>query len=188
MSPLAIAQDKIAQDNLVTTRALDSFSDSVSITSGESKSFGSEANVRTSQDPPIGLQARLLLKSSVQPVRSASELRILPAAAESAQANASQAGQSPIEREARRLRAGVRGGVALDPELLLMGVQAQFGPFFDSNVLFRPSVEFGFGEVTAMFGFNGEFIYQLERSSPQARWSLFWCWAGDQSVASELRA
>jgi hypothetical protein len=78
-----------------------------------------------------------------------------------------QGGQ--IEREARRLQAGVRAGVALDPELLMIGIQSQVGPIFRSNISFRPSVEFGFGEVTAMSGFNGEFIYQLQRSSAQDR-------------------
>jgi hypothetical protein len=81
--------------------------------------------------------------------------------------------QRDIEREARKLQFGVRGGVALDPELILIGVQAQLGPIFNSNVMFRPSVEFAYGEVTAMFGFNGEFIYRLARSSPQDRWSTY---------------
>ena len=81
--------------------------------------------------------------------------------------------QNQIEREARRLRLGVRGGVALDPDLIVMGVQAQLGPIFKSNVSFRPSVEFAYGEVTAMFGFNGEFIYRLSRFSLQDRWSSY---------------
>jgi hypothetical protein len=80
--------------------------------------------------------------------------------------------QNQIQRQARRLQAGVRGGVALDPELILMGVQAQFGPVFNSNVSFRPSVEFAYGEVTAMFGLNGEFIYRLSRSLDD-RWSTY---------------
>jgi hypothetical protein len=81
--------------------------------------------------------------------------------------------QAEIEREARRLQLGVRGGVALDPELIMFGVQSQLGPIFRSNVFFRPSVEFGFGEVTAMFGFNGEFIYRLQMSSAQDRWTPY---------------
>jgi hypothetical protein len=81
--------------------------------------------------------------------------------------------QGRTQREARRLQLGVRGGVALDPELLMIGVQSQLGPIFRSNIFFRPSVEFGFGEVTAMFGFNGEFIYRLQTSSAQDRWSPY---------------
>ena len=78
-----------------------------------------------------------------------------------------------IERQARRLQLGVRGGMALDPELILLGVQAQVGPFFNSNVFFRPNVEFGFGEVTALFALNPEFIYRLPGSSRNARWTSY---------------
>ena len=81
--------------------------------------------------------------------------------------------QRQIEREARKIQLGVRAGVALDPELILMGVQAQFGPIFKSNLSFRPSVEFALGEVTSMFGFNGEFIYRLPMSSQQDRSSTY---------------
>ena len=81
--------------------------------------------------------------------------------------------QDQIEEEARRLQLGVRGGVALDPELVLVGAQIQLGPIFNSNVFFRPGVEFGYGEFTAMVGFNGEFLYRLSRFSPQDRWSTY---------------
>lgn len=82
--------------------------------------------------------------------------------------------QDNIQREARRLQAGVRVGVALDPELIMIGVQSQLGPIFNSNVHFRPSVEFGWGEVTSMFGFNGEFIYSLpQASSRDDRWTPY---------------
>src|SRR5690606_21026326 len=63
-----------------------------------------------------------------------------------------------IERQVRRLQVGVRAGVALDPELVLLGVHAQVGPFFNSDVYFRPNVEFAIGEVTALFALNPEVI------------------------------
>jgi hypothetical protein len=104
-------------------------------------------------------------------------------------ANASNAGQAAetapvvpqevrrlerdIERDARRFRVGVRAGVALDPELILIGVQSQIGPFFSSNVYFRPNVEFGWGEVTAMFSLNPEVIYRLPVTSRAGRWSTY---------------
>ena len=78
-----------------------------------------------------------------------------------------------IEREVRRYQVGVRGGVTLDPELVLIGVQAQFGPLFKSGVYFRPGVDFGLGEVTAMFSLNGDVIYRLPFSSQQDRWSTY---------------
>jgi hypothetical protein len=78
-----------------------------------------------------------------------------------------------IERQARRFQAGVRAGVGLDPELVLIGVQAQVGPFFHPDLHMRPSVEFGYGEVTALFGLNLEAIYRLPVNSRQSRWSAY---------------
>jgi hypothetical protein len=77
-----------------------------------------------------------------------------------------------IEREVRRLQVGVRGGVALDPELVMIGVHAQVGPFFSRNVYLRPNVEFAYGEVTALFGLNLEAIYRLPISRA-GRWSAY---------------
>lgn len=78
-----------------------------------------------------------------------------------------------IERETKRFRVGVRGGVTLDPELILIGVQSQIGPFFNKNVYFRPNVEFAWGEVTALFALNPEVIYRLPASSRNARWAPY---------------
>ena len=78
-----------------------------------------------------------------------------------------------IERQVRRYSVGVRAGVALDPELVLVGVHAQVGPFFASNIYFRPNVEFAFGEVTAMFALNPEVIYRLPVTARQGRWNAY---------------
>ena len=78
-----------------------------------------------------------------------------------------------IERQARRYQVGVRTGMALDPELLLLGVHAQVGPFFRPDVFLRPNVEFALGEVTALFALNLEAIYRLPVSSRQGRWSTY---------------
>lgn len=78
-----------------------------------------------------------------------------------------------IERQARRFQVGVRGGVALDPELVLIGLQSQVGPFFTPDLYLRPNVEFGYGEVTALFGLNLEAIYRLPINSRQGRWSTY---------------
>ena len=63
--------------------------------------------------------------------------------------------------------------MALDPELILIGVQAQVGPFFNPNVYLRPNVEFAFGEVTALFALNLEAIYRLPVTSRVGRWSSY---------------
>jgi len=45
--------------------------------------------------------------------------------------------QAEIENAARKFHAGFEGGVALDPELIVIGVQARFGPFFNQSLFFR---------------------------------------------------
>src|SRR6185503_5909698 len=81
--------------------------------------------------------------------------------------------ETEIERQARRYQVGVRAGMALDPELVLIGVHARVGPFFNHDIYFRPNVEFAFGEVTALFALNPEAIYRLPVSSRQGRWSAY---------------
>jgi len=78
-----------------------------------------------------------------------------------------------IERQVRKYQLGVRAGVTLDPELVLLGVHAQVGPFFNRDVFFRPNLEFGIGEVTTLFAINPEFIYRLPVSARQGRWSAY---------------
>jgi len=79
--------------------------------------------------------------------------------------------QNAIEREVRKFHFGVQAGMALNPELLDIGIHAKFGPFFSKNVQFRPSVDFSFGEITKLFALNGDFIYSL--SSRVARRSVY---------------
>jgi hypothetical protein len=55
---------------------------------------------------------------------------------------------------------GVRGGIGFDPELIYVGAHAQLGPLVRS-LWFRPSFEFGFGEVTKVASFNFDFAYFL---------------------------
>jgi hypothetical protein len=80
-----------------------------------------------------------------------------------------QEAESSIAREARRWRLGVRGGVALNPELIFFGVHSQMGPIFTSRLFFRPNAEFAWGEVTDLIALNLEAVYRL--SSPvRGKW------------------
>jgi hypothetical protein len=76
-----------------------------------------------------------------------------------------------IESEARRFHVGGRIGSGFSPQLFMFGPQAQFGPFFSTHLLFRPNVEFGFGEVTYMFAVNGEAAYRF--SSTFGQWTPY---------------
>ena len=130
---------------------------------------------------PVGSQVRVTFGPGDEPdVWVAREVTLLQAAP-SGQGAASAPVIPPevrrterdIQRQARRYQLGVRTGVALDPELILLGVHAQVGPFFNSNVFLRPNVEFAYGEVTALFALNLEAIYRLPISSPQGRWNAY---------------
>jgi hypothetical protein len=81
--------------------------------------------------------------------------------------------EGEIRQEARRWRLGVRAGAALDPELIMFGVHSQMGPIFNRNVLFRPSAEFDWGEVTDLIALNLEAIYRLPIRARRQNWSVY---------------
>jgi len=146
--------------------------------SGQYQLFVFEGDVRRPANLTLGSQVRVTSTAGDDPgVRTVTEIAVVqPGTAGQGTADRGSGGsavippevrqmEGAIEREVRRLQVGVRAGLALDPELVLIGVQAQVGPFFNSNVYFRPNVEFGFGEVTALFALNPEIIYRLPISS-----------------------
>jgi len=54
--------------------------------------------------------------------------------------------------------AGVHGGASLDPELFYVGAHAWFGPVI-RDLWIRPSIDYGFGEVTKLVSINPEAVY-----------------------------
>lgn len=148
---------------------------------GQFHLFVFERSTRKPATIPVGSRVRITSSPGEEPgVRMASDVTILETATPG-QDTAMVAAVPPevrrierdIERQVRRYQLGVRAGLALDPELVLVGVQAQVGPFFNRDVYFRPNVEFGFGEVTALFAINPDVIYRLPISSRQGRWSAY---------------
>ena len=102
-------------------------------------------------------------------------------AAQTLQSNAQQ-GNTPAaaqqaaddaERTARRFRAGVEGGVGLDPQILHVGAFATFGPIFRPTLQFRPGVELGGGEITTVFNINLNVLYTIPGVSRDARWTPY---------------
>ena len=80
-----------------------------------------------------------------------------------------------LKRSIGRARFGVRAGMGLDPELIALGAQAEFGPVF-RNIWLRPTAEFAFGEVTKIFSINPEFTYYLPfigYGTDQSRWTTY---------------
>jgi hypothetical protein len=172
-----------AQDATVTGNVVSLTQNTITVSSGTGQYqlyvFG--RNFRRPDNLAVGSQVRVVSSAGSEPgVRVANQITVLQAPANRNQETGDSVipadlrrVENDIEREARRYQLAVRGGVALDPELVLIGVQGQLGPFFRSDVFFRPSVEFGLGEVTAMFAFNGDMVYRLPFSSARDRWSTY---------------
>ncbi|MCA1586961.1 MAG: hypothetical protein LC791_20055 [Acidobacteria bacterium] len=81
--------------------------------------------------------------------------------------------EAQIERQVRRYRVGAFGGVALDPELISVGAHATFGPIFNRNVVFRPNLELGFGEVTTLVALHLDVLYNFPGATRQTRWAPY---------------
>lgn len=77
-----------------------------------------------------------------------------------------------IKRQVRRWHIGGRIGAGFSPEIFMFGLQSQIGPIFNPRLLFRPSAEFGFGELTDMFSLNLEGAYWL-RTQIHGQWNPY---------------
>lgn len=78
-----------------------------------------------------------------------------------------------IQRQVNRYRVGVRAGLSLDPELVMIGAHAQIGPFFNENFSARPGIELGFGELSTLIALNFDGAYRLPVSPSRGRWRMF---------------
>ena len=81
--------------------------------------------------------------------------------------------ENSIKRQTARYRLGVRSGMALDPELVMIGAQGLLGPFFSDNVWARPNLELGFGEITDLIALNLEGVFRMPVTERGGRWSMF---------------
>ena len=172
----------MAQATTITGTVVSSSPNTLTVMSGSNQYqlFVFTRDTRKPASLAVGTQVRIVSSPGNEPgVRSANEITIV----QGTEAARPEQGttvppefsrlERDIERELRRYQVGVRAGVALDPELVLAGVQGQIGPFFRSGVFFRPALDFGLGEVTAMFSLNGDVIYRLPFASAQDRWSTY---------------
>jgi hypothetical protein len=175
----ARAQDEATLTGTVVSSSRNTLT--VRSATGQFQLFVFERSTRKPATLPVGSQVRITSSPGEEPgVRVASDVTVLEKDTPG-QGTAMAPAVPPevhriegdIERQVRRFQLGVRAGVALDPELVLVGVQAQVGPFFHPDVYFRPNVEFAYGEVTALFALNPEVIYRLPISSRQGRWSSY---------------
>jgi hypothetical protein len=176
-------QPASAQDEKVTGTVVSLSRNTMTLrtSDGRYQLFTFASGVQRPQGATIGSQVQVTSSATDDPaVRSASEITVLqppPASSGTSQPTVVPEGvrgvERDIERAARRYQLGVRAGVALDPELVLIGASAQIGPFFSRDFFFRPNVEFAYGEVTALFAVNPEVIYRLPFDSRQGRRSAY---------------
>jgi hypothetical protein len=66
---------------------------------------------------------------------------------------------------AAQVRAGVRGGLSIDPDQVFVGGHIETAPLID-RVRFRPNVEVGFGDDVTLTAFNFEFVYAFPSRGP----------------------
>src|ERR1051325_1451364 len=64
-----------------------------------------------------------------------------------------------------QIRAGVRGGLSVDPDQVYVGGHIQTTPLID-QVRFRPNIEVGFGDDVTLTAFNFEFVYGFPSKGP----------------------
>ena len=117
----------------------------------------------------VSLPALLLTGAAlVMPSAALAQQPVDSSAQSNVPASVRQAEQT-TEITARRFRAGVDGGIGLDPESIMFGAYATFGPLFRPGIDFRPGIEFGVGELTTQFGINLDVLYALP-GTVAARW------------------
>ena len=78
-----------------------------------------------------------------------------------------------LSKQAKRYHAGLEAGFGLDPEIILVGVNARLGPVFSKSIFFRPSVDFAWGEVTRAFQLNLDGIVNVPVRGRGGRWGLY---------------
>ena len=172
-----------AQDTAVTGTVASSTKNTLTINigSGQYQLYTFTKNPVKPESLAVGTQVQVISSAGTEPdVRVAREVTIVqrgapaPTAAtlDTVPSNVHQL-ERDIERQLRKFQVAVTAGVALDPELVIIGGNVQIGPVKRSGLYFRPGVELGIGEVTTMIGFNGEMIYRLPITSASDRWSSY---------------
>ena len=78
-----------------------------------------------------------------------------------------------LERQAKKYRAGVAFGAALDPELISLDAFATMAPGRSAKFAFRPGVEFAFGEVTTLLGLHLDVLFGFPGVRPTTRWAPY---------------
>jgi len=76
------------------------------------------------------------------------------------------------EAAGAQVRAGVRGGVSIDPDQVYVGGHVETAPLVD-RLTFRPNVEVGFGDDVTLAAFNFEFAYHFAARTSRVPWHFY---------------
>jgi hypothetical protein len=147
--------------------------------------FTFDRNTNKPQTLPVGTRVRVASDQGDQAgARHATAVTLAQQAQGAGTANSSARQAAPIppsvrnvenqiQHDARRWRLGVRGGVGLDPELVMFGIHSQMGPIFSRNVFFRPNADFAWGEITDMVALNLEAVYRIPTTTRGGLWAPY---------------
>jgi hypothetical protein len=97
---------------------------------------------------------------------------LAPQSSDPVPANVRQLSAS-IERQARKYRAGVSLGAALDPELISIDGFMTLAPFRNQGLNVRPALELAFGEVTTLFGLHFDVLFGIPGVKGTTRWAPY---------------
>jgi hypothetical protein len=171
-----------AQDTAVVGTVASSTKNTLTVNtgSGQFQLYTFTTNAVKPDTLPVGTQVQVISSpGNESDVRIAREVTVIqrgapapPPITDSMPADVRRL-ERDIERELRRYQFSGRAGVALDPELVVIGADMRIGPILRSGLYFRPGIELGIGEVTTMIGFNGEMIYRLPFTGRSDRWSTY---------------
>jgi hypothetical protein len=151
--------------------------------SGQPKLFVLDTETARPPQIPVGATVSVTSKPSSDPAApTAVSVKVIAvlAAGEKPPTSPSDEPISPalyklerdLARQTRKYHLGVRGGVGLDPELVMIGAQGEFGPFAGGRLAARPSIELGFGEVTDFVAVNLEGIFRMPFADRQ-NWAFY---------------
>ena len=146
---------------------------------GKYSVFQVDRNTTKPANIAVGSQVRVTWQPSGSPdYQFAEDITVIPpgGSPDTAQSNvpvAVQNTQKVIEKDFEKYRLGFQGGFGIDPELADVGVHMQLGPFFTRDVFFRPSFDFGWGQVTRMYAINGDILFRPPFGPRGAHWFYF---------------
>ena len=141
---------------------------------GKYRVFIFDHNTTQPQNIPVGSVVKVTWVPTDDPnVRLADTITIVPPGGEPQQDNVPAEVRNverAIEKDFRRFRLGFQGGIALDPETILIGGHMQLGPLFSRNLFFRPSIDYGWGDVTRLVAVNADVVYNVPFGPRTLRW------------------